>query len=98
MAKLVLEFPIGALTEKECLEYSSSPSAGRPSLDISVRLCHLDLGPGNIVISDRVMAGDIEMGGRWPYPVFWNATQPSVAHGLEFGPYSIPIAGCKAFG
>ena len=69
MAKLVLEFPIGALAEKKCLEYSSSPSAGRPSLDGSVRLCQLDLGPGNIVMSDQVVAGviDQEAAGRIQY-------------------------------
>ena len=85
---------LGAVTEKESLEYFSSPSAGSPPLDGGFRFYHPDPGPGNIIISDGIVAGVIDWEAAGNYPVFWIATKPSVAPGLDFSP---PIAGGEAF-
>ena len=85
---------LGALTGKDCIEYFSSPSVGRPPLDGSVRFYHLDLEPGNMIMSDGFVAGVIDWEAAGCYPVFWIATRASVAPGLDF---SHPIAEEEAF-
>ncbi len=60
---------LGALTEKECLEYFSSPSAGSPPLEGGFRFYHPDLGPGNVIMSDGVVAGVIDWEAASYYPV-----------------------------
>ena len=85
---------LGARTEKESLQYFSSPSAGSPPLDGGFRFYHPDLGSGTIIISDGVVAGVIDWEAAGYYPVFWIATKPSVAPGVEF---SLPTAGGEDF-
>ena len=57
--------------------------ARHPLLDGSICLCHLSLRLVKIIISDRVVAGAIVIGGRWPDPVLWDVTEASVVSGLE---------------
>lgn len=57
-----------------------------PNVGEQFHLYHPDLGPGNIIVSNKKISGIIDWEAAGFYPRFWIATKPSVSPGLDFHP------------
>lgn len=79
------------LTVSECKQYFFRADLHpNPEIEEQFHLYHPDLGPGNIIISNKKISAIIDWEATGFYPRFWIATKPSVSPGLDFHP---PIPG-----